>query len=147
MANQGWAPPGRIDAIWFWLRVRALSAIRTVTDWRGTPRCWPVGSQLVDAPVVAHIRVPLWEDGRADDATTSERLTTRKDSVVSYPRVATRTALPGPSRTFGVHRLPVDNTQAPGRSIPYFHNAAIPTWTYQLGSVLTMVPDRRRLNC
>lgn len=64
--------PSRAQALWFWLRIRALTALRIARDG-ATPavRRWPVvparESRLAAAPVIAEYRSALWDDGRADE--------------------------------------------------------------------------------
>ncbi|WP_158756131.1 VanW family protein [Dyella sp. S184] len=60
--------PSRLDAMWFWLRSRrliVLQAWRNVFDRR--LRRWAAGDALVDAPILAQLRTPLWNDGRPDE--------------------------------------------------------------------------------
>jgi hypothetical protein len=60
--------PTRWTSNWFEVRKCLLSARRTAEDWF-VPRLrrWRPGQALVDAPVVAEIRSPLWDDGRPDE--------------------------------------------------------------------------------
>jgi glycosyltransferase involved in cell wall biosynthesis len=60
--------PSRLDAMWFWLRSRrliALQAWRDVFDRR--LRRWAAGDELIHAPILAQLRIPLWNDGRPDE--------------------------------------------------------------------------------
>ena len=64
--------PSRLQAGWFWFRIRALTAQRIAMDWfNASARQWPVvpasASQLADAPVIAEYKSPLWTDGRTDE--------------------------------------------------------------------------------
>ncbi|UDF37062.1 UNVERIFIED_ORG: VanW family protein [Shinella sp. XGS7] len=60
--------PDRGGALGFWLRVRLLTLWRLIREstWAYVRR-WPVRAALVDAPVLAQVRSPLWTDGRADE--------------------------------------------------------------------------------
>lgn len=64
--------PSRRQALWFWVRIRLLTARRIVQDaFDPQVRTWPrvpAGtSRLRDAPVLAEVRSPLWIDGRPDE--------------------------------------------------------------------------------
>ena len=64
--------PSRRQALWFWVRIRLLTARRIVQDALDPQvRIWPrvptSVSRLRDAPVLAEVRSPLWADGRPDE--------------------------------------------------------------------------------
>lgn len=64
--------PSRVRALWFWLRIRALTALRIARDGASpSVRRWPSvparESRLAAAPVIAEYRSTLWDDGRADE--------------------------------------------------------------------------------
>ena len=64
--------PSRRQALWFWLRIRLLTAQRLAQDALSPAvRRWPAvpatQSPLAQAPVIAELRSPLWSDGRSDE--------------------------------------------------------------------------------
>ncbi|WP_218242334.1 VanW family protein [Comamonas fluminis] len=64
--------PSRRQALWFWLRIRLLTAQRLAQDALSPHvRRWPAvpatQSPLAQASVIAELRSPLWSDGRSDE--------------------------------------------------------------------------------
>lgn len=68
MSTPAWKVPSRLDALWFRARVwghvlrRGLRNLATAS-----PRRHPAALALVDAPMLAEYRSPLWRDGRNDE--------------------------------------------------------------------------------
>ena len=68
----GFVLPSRMQALWFWTRIRLLTLQRMAQDLRAPHiRRWPAvaaaHSALAQAPVLAEVHSPLWSDGRSDE--------------------------------------------------------------------------------
>ena len=69
-ALPSFTPPSRVQAAWFWLRIRLLTLRRMARDVADPQLAtWPAQPDggLRDAPVRASVSAPLWHDGRADE--------------------------------------------------------------------------------
>lgn len=62
-----WREPTRLGAAWHRLKVWCHVLARSARNLWGGPARLRTGSDLVNAPVVAEHRSPLWADGRADE--------------------------------------------------------------------------------
>ena len=68
----GFVLPSRMQALWFWTRIRLLTLQRMAQDLRAPHiRRWPAvaaaHSALAQAPVLAEVHSPRWSDGRSDE--------------------------------------------------------------------------------
>ncbi len=61
------ALPRRRDALWFLVRACGLRVQRLWRDLVHPVRQWPQAHALLDAPVLAEVRTPLWTDGRSEE--------------------------------------------------------------------------------